>query len=203
MYFFVPNGYGLKKGEGYYQNTWILFNQLSYGLHDYFSLGVGMLPLFLFAGAPTPLWITPKVQFPVVEDKVNMGAGLLAATIIPEGGVIGITYGVVSLGSRDHNLSAGLGWGFSDGGWADVPTFSLSGMTRISVKTFLMTENYFINTGGDNIGIISLGGRTVQRRLAVDYGLIFPLADIGEFIAIPWLGITVPFGNTGGIVPAH
>jgi hypothetical protein len=61
-----------------------------------------------------------------------------------------------------------------------------------------MTENYFINTGGENFGIISLGGRTVQRRLAVDWGLIFPLADIGEFIAVPWLGITVPFGNTGG-----
>ena len=24
-YFFGPNGYGLKKSEGYYENTWILF----------------------------------------------------------------------------------------------------------------------------------------------------------------------------------
>ena len=26
-YFWAPNGYSLKKGEGYYQNVWILFNQ--------------------------------------------------------------------------------------------------------------------------------------------------------------------------------
>ena len=31
-YFYGPNGYGLRKGEAYYQNTWVLFNQLSYGL---------------------------------------------------------------------------------------------------------------------------------------------------------------------------
>ena len=24
-YFFAPNGYGLKKGEGYFQNTWIFY----------------------------------------------------------------------------------------------------------------------------------------------------------------------------------
>jgi hypothetical protein len=31
-YLWSPNGYGLKKGEGYYQNIWVLFNQVSYGV---------------------------------------------------------------------------------------------------------------------------------------------------------------------------
>ena len=38
-YFWAPNGYGLKKGEAYYQNVWIFFNQVSVGVTDNFSLG--------------------------------------------------------------------------------------------------------------------------------------------------------------------
>src|SRR5687767_1809845 len=54
-YFLAPNGYGLKRGEAYYQNVWIFFNQVSVGVTDNFSMGAGMVPLFLFAGAPTPV----------------------------------------------------------------------------------------------------------------------------------------------------
>ena len=41
-YFWSPNGYGLKKGEGYYQNIWVLWNQFAYGATDYFSFGGGI-----------------------------------------------------------------------------------------------------------------------------------------------------------------
>ena len=58
---------------------------------------------------------------------------------------------------------------------------------------YLLTENYYLNIDGEGIGIISLGGRTVQKRLSITYGLILPIADIGAFVAIPWLGIHVPF----------
>jgi len=195
-YFFGPNGYGLKQKQGYYENTWILFNQLSYGFHDYITVGVGMLPLFLLGGSPTPVWITPKVQFPVIKDKINLGAGVLMATVLGEEASFGIAYGVATFGPRDKNFTVGVGYGFSDQGWADVPTFTLSGITRVSRKTLLMTENYYINTGGESVGIISFGGRSVQRKLAISYGLIIPLADIGEFVAIPWLGIAIPFGSS-------
>ncbi len=192
-YFFGPNGYGLEKGKGYYENTWVFFNQVSYGFNDYFTLGVGVMPLFLFGGAPTPVWITPKVQFPVVEDKLNIGAGVLAVAILPEEGMAAVPYGVITYGSRDNNITLGVGYGFSENGWAEIPTFSLSGMKRLSKKTYFMTENYYLNIDGESIGLISLGARTVQKKLAISYGLIFPIADIGSFIAIPWLGINVPF----------
>src|SRR6188474_1353815 len=83
-YFWQPNGYGLKKGEAYYQNVWIFFNQVSYGVTDNFLIGAGMVPAFLFAGAPTPVWITPKFSIPVVKDKLNVGVGGLMGTVIGE-----------------------------------------------------------------------------------------------------------------------
>lgn len=197
-YFFGTNGYGLKQGEGYYQNTWILFNQVNYGFTNYFSMGAGIVPLFLFAGSPTPVFITPKVTLPLVKEKFNLGLGGLFTTVLGEGFSFGLTYGTLSIGSRDHNLAIGAGWTFSnEGGLAERPTIMLSGMTRIGKKGYLLTENYYLGFGGgSSIGIISFGGRSVQKRLAVDYGLILPVgADIGSFIAIPWLGITIPFGN--------
>src|SRR5688500_18456485 len=49
-YLWSPNGFGLKKGEGYYQNIWVLFNHFAVGVSDHFSIGAGIVPLFLFAG---------------------------------------------------------------------------------------------------------------------------------------------------------
>ena len=31
-YFFSPNAYGLKKGEGYYQNVWVMVNSFAVGI---------------------------------------------------------------------------------------------------------------------------------------------------------------------------
>jgi len=194
--FFGPNGYGLKAGEAYYQNTWVFFNQLSYGITDYFSMGGGVMPLFLIAGSPTPVWITPKISVPLIRDKLNLGAGALLSWVIGEDFGFGIGYGALTLGSREKNLTLGAGWAYADGEWADSPTLMLSGMARVSKKTFLITENYLIGLSGSTFGILSAGGRSVQKRLAVDYGLVFPVgAELDTFIAIPWLGIAVPIGN--------
>ena len=194
--FFGPNGYGLGQRDAYYQNTWILFNQLSYGITDYFSMGAGVMPLFLIAGSPTPFWITPKASIPLVKDKLNLGAGALLAWVIGDDYGFGIGYGALTVGGRDKNLTLGAGWAFSGGEWADAPTIMLSGMTRVSKKTYLVTENYLLGLSGSFIVAVSLGGRSVQKKLAVDYGLVLPFGEqIGTFIAVPWLGIAVPFGN--------
>lgn len=195
-YYFMTNAYGLREGEGYYQNTWVLFNQINYGITKNISIGGGLIPLFLFAGAPTPVFITPKVTLPIVKDKFNVAAGAILGYILGESAGFGLTYGAMSLGNRDKNLTLGAGWAFADGTWADKPTFTLSGMTRVGKKAYLLTENYFIAIEDASLAILSFGGRSVQKRLAIDYGLFFPVgAELDTFFAIPWLGIAVPFGN--------
>ena len=161
-YFFMTNGYGLKQGEAYYQNTWIMFNQMSYGITDHITIGAGIVPLFLFAGAPTPAWITPKIAIPLVKDKFNMSVGMILGHIIGEGISFGLGYGDFTLGNRDHNLTIGAGWAFADGDWATSPSLTLSGMTRVGRKTYLLTENYYIGLDDSSAGILSIGGRSVQ-----------------------------------------
>lgn len=196
-YFWAPNGYGLKAGEGYYQNVWVLYNQASFGLSDNFSIGAGMLPLFLFAGTNTPVWIIPKLSIPVVKDKFNLGGGAIAGVVLGEAGSgFGIVYGVSTFGNRDRNLNIGLGYGYAGGRWAKRPLVNLSAMTRTGRKGYLLTDNYFISVGEHLLTIFMFGGRTIIRQNAgIDYGLILPLSsDMESVIAIPWLGLTIPFG---------
>lgn len=195
-YFWQPNGFGLKKGEGYYQNVWILFNQASVGITDNLSIGAGMVPLFLFAGAPTPIWFTPKLSIPISPDKFNLGLGGLLGTVLgePESG-FGVAYGTATIGNRNTNMSVGLGYGYLSGNWADSPMVTLSAMIRTGKRGYILTENYYIGTTEDDALILFFGGRRLIKNSGIDYGLMFPAVTGGSFVAIPWLGLTIPFGR--------
>lgn len=196
-YLWSPNGYGLKKGEGYYQNIWVLWNQFAYGLSDNFSVGGGIIPLFLFGGAPTPVFITSKFSIPVVENKFNLGLGAIVGTVLGEEDTgFGIFYGLSTFGNPNNNVTIGMGYGFAGGEWASSPMLNINGMFRVSSRGYFITENYYINGNDENVVLISIGGRWIIKKAALDYGLVFPIADIGELVAIPWLGFTVPFGKT-------
>ncbi len=198
-YFFSPNGYGLKKNQGYYQNVWVMVSNFAYGLSDNFSVGGGLVPMFLFAGAPTPVWVTAKMSFPVEKNKINVGAGALIGTVLTseEGNHgFGMLFGIATLGSKQKNISLGIGYGYAGGHWANSPLINLNAMIRIGKKGYFITENYFVMIDQDVMAIVSAGGRQLINRVGIDYGLIVPLSSgMDSFIGMPWLGITVPLGS--------
>ena len=196
-YFWSPNGYGLKKGEGYYQNIWVFWNQASVGVTDYFSIGAGIIPLFLFGGASSPVWLVPKFSIPVVKDKFNLGVGALTAVVLGEENIgFGLVYGLGTVGNRNNNLTLGLGYGYASGEWASTPVITLSGMARVGPKGYLVTENFYIGVADDYMLLIMLGGRTVTKKVGIDYGLVIPrTSEMDGFIGFPWLGLTIPFGK--------
>ncbi|MBX2818323.1 MAG: hypothetical protein KTR29_01540 [Rhodothermaceae bacterium] len=198
-YFWAPNGYGLKKGEGYYQNVWVFFNQMSVGVVDNFSIGAGLVPTFLFGAEVTPVWVTPKVSIPVSSEKnnVNLGIGALLGTFVGvKGSNYGVLYGVATIGSQDTNMNLGAGWGYAENDIAEKPTLTFSAMIRTGKRGYFITENYLMDWGGDNgFGIVSFGGRTVGKRLSFDYGLMVPIENGDVHVAIPWIGVAVPMGN--------
>lgn len=195
-YFWAPNGYNLKRGEGYYQNVWVFFNQAVYGITDHFSAGIGTMPLFLLGSSEFPIWLTMKYSLPVVKDKINLGAGVLAGTVTGEGGYAGIFYGISTFGSKDKNLNIGLGWGFIEGEIASTPLVNIGGLIRTGKNGYLITENYLIINSGEMACFSMLGGRRIIKNFGIDFGLGIPWgAGIGSFVALPWLGFTVPFGK--------
>ena len=191
-YFLSPNGFGLRAGEGYYQNVWIFFNQFAFGVSNNFSLGFGLVPTFLFASDEIPVWITPRVSIPLsgAEGIVNLGVSAFAGTVlgVSEGG-FGVLSGSLSVGTRDRNLSIGLGYFYADSEFAEQPAITVSGMFRLGRRGYVMAETFFV----DSESLILVGFRTVGRNLSFDYGLLTAQGSDGVFI--PWLSVSVPFGN--------
>lgn len=194
-HFWSPNGYGLKKGEAYYQNVWILFNQFSVGVTNNFTIGGGLLPGFLFGGAGTPVWITPKFSIPVSKDKFNIGLGGLLGTssLSEKGSGFGILYGMTTFGDRDQNVTLGLGYGYASGKFNSNPTITVSAVVRVSARGYFITENYYLGSGSSGLVLLSFGGRRIVNRTGIDFGLFIPISSsTTTLVAIPWLGITAP-----------
>jgi len=194
-YFFSPNAIGLKKGRGYYQNTWVFFNNVNYGITNNFSIGGGMIPLFLFGTSETPVWLLPKVSIPIKKDSFYLGGGAMIGGVIgTDTEPLGILYGSATFGDLDRNLSVSLGYGYAGSEISDTPVINISGMTRISRTFYLLSENYVV-PGADSGVVVSFGGRWTSENVAVDFGLFRPLEDADGLIGIPWLGVTIPFGR--------
>ncbi|MEE4175913.1 MAG: hypothetical protein V2I46_00240 [Bacteroides sp.] len=193
-YFWAPNGYGLEKGESYYQNILVLYNQATFGLTNNFSLSAGMIPLFLFRAGITPVWVVPKFSIPLEKDKINLGAGAFVGALLGEQQSFGILFGALTLGSRDKNISFSMGWGYAGSDWANAPLINVGVLLRAGPKGYFISENYFIPLGGSTGVILSAGGRSIIRNVGLDYGLFVPIAD-GEIFGIPFLGVSIPFGK--------
>ena len=197
-HFWGPSSFGLRKGEGYYQNSWIFFNQLSYGFSNHFTLGVGIIPLFIFGGGiETPAWITPKFNFEYKNGKGAYGAGTIVFGVLGASSEFaGILYGTNTFGNRDKQLTLGLGYVYSsNGGITSTPTVSLSAIVRTSKKWAFLTENYLLAVGdSDSFGFISGGARYMGKKLAIDFGGFIPVTSgLERLFVLPWLGITAPF----------
>lgn len=199
-YLFSTSAIGLKKGEGYYQNVWIFFNNVNYGFSNNISMGAGLIPTFLFGGA-TPVWLLPKVSVPIAKDNIHLAAGGMFGGVVGDGESfgIGLAYGAITVGNLDQNLTFAVGFGYGDGQWSDIPLFNINGMIRLTRTIYLISENYIISAGGETAGFLSGAVRWAPENLALDFGLFRPYI-VGEnidggFIGIPWLGATIPFGN--------
>ncbi len=209
-YFFGPSAIPLKKGDKNYQNAYFLLNSIQIGLNDHLSVGGGVL-------VPFALFLTPKIGYKVAP-KLHMGGGVLFATSLIRdlNFGVGALYGSMTYGTNEHNVTVNLGLGAvkentglgsSDYTWkfANKPMLTLSGMTRISNRVMLMTENWIFNvttviyddgTGGfvnrvsNYEGIFSGGVRILGRKSAFDAGFLTPT---GAQAAIPYLAYNIRF----------
>jgi hypothetical protein len=193
-YFYGPSAIGLKKGEGYYQNTYLVLNSFNVGITDNISIGGGLELISTFAGKDPLFFITPKVSFKVAE-KFHAGGGVLYARIPGDFGPLGTVFATGTYGTTDNNITGSLGWGFVDSEFSERPIITLSGMTRISKRAALVTENWLIPTDG-YYGLFSYGVRFFGEKIAVDLAFINN-RDIAEaiMIGIPYVSFTVKFGK--------
>lgn len=136
-YLFAPSAIPLRKGEGYYQNIFLLMNGFNYGITDHVSIGGGVIVPFAFYG-------NLKLGYKVAKN-VHVAAGAFGcATFLGFKYGIGCGFGSITLGNRWTNATLTAGMGVtSEGNFTRRPMINLSGMARITDNISLVTENYF------------------------------------------------------------
>ena len=207
-YLFAPSAFNLKQGDGYYQNTYLFINSFNYGIPDNFSMGIGFEFFSTFASIDNDVFdpiyfLTPKYSMQVSEN-VRVGVGVLYGKITDDIGGFGVGYGLVTYGNPEHNATLGLGFGFFDGEFSSDPVITLSGMTRISRRISLVTENWFFPADVYR-GIITYGIRFFGESMSVDLALLnndelsktfpigIPKSTYGIPIGIPYVDFVVKF----------
>jgi len=73
-------------------------------------------------------------------------------------------------------------------------------MIRTGARGYFLTENYYINSAGEGyVLLLSAGYRWVIKKAGLDFGLFMPYeSSLSDVFLIPWVGITIPFGNVPG-----
>jgi hypothetical protein len=190
-YFFGASGIPIDEGEGYYQNIYVLFNFVNYGVSKHFSIGGGFE--FMSTVMGEPVWfLTPKFGFKLKEN-VHLGTGLLIGGLSNEGSFT-LAYSSLTLGSTESNFTFGLGYGIADGEFTEYPVIMIAGTHRLSNHIALISENYIIPHGGnDNTAFGIQGIRILARDNAFDIGaIISPLSD-SSLPALPYVGYSRSF----------
>ncbi len=199
-YFVNPSGYNLNKGQAYYENIGIFFNSVTFGVSDNFSISFGgEIASLLFASRFPVLYISPKFSVPFGNEQGAFGVGATFFTAPEEEFIgFGVIQAAITGGSRNNNISAGAGIGFSteDGFTDSVIPFSLSGMTRLSKKISLVSDNFFVayDDFSDSFGFLSIGLRIHFKRpgAAFNASLWRPTEGLDELIALPFVSATIP-----------
>jgi hypothetical protein len=122
---------------------------------------------------------------------------MIATVIGEDAGFAGLLYGTATIGSRDKNVSFGLAYGFAGDELMNTPVINISTLLRYSRSGYFISENYILPVDDGMAVILSLGGRSIIRNIGLDYSLWIPAGqDVGEFWAIPFLGVTVPLSKS-------
>ena len=177
--FFAPKARTLKKGTGYFSVYYLFFPGFSLGISDRFTLGGGFSIFPNVAVNEQLFFIAPKIG--LIQDRTfQFSTGALLVRVPDGDEVVGILYGVVTLGEPESSATLGLGYGFADGELADRPMVMVGGEQRMSRHTALVTENWII-PGSEN-PVVSGGLRFFGRRLSVDFAVVTTLEDNPVFL---------------------
>ena len=173
--FLGPTGRSLGRGDSYIAIDSLFLPMFQVGVTDRFSFGVGK-PFYVFTKA---VWVTPKIQV-YRSAKTAASVGLLH-TFGTIGDIGGAAYGVVTRGSSDNSVTAGVGWIYEDsrddGPREGTPFLLIGGERRVGRRTKVVTESYVFRDGA----IVSVGGRLITRTFSFEAGVLTPVGADGLY----------------------
>ncbi len=162
---FGPTARTLKQGDGYFYDLWIFFPGIAYAITDNIMIsgGASLIPEV----DNQMYYIMPKIGF-TASEKLDVAASLIVFRLMDQSLIIGL--GNATYGTDDHSITAGLGFASTDDEMAEEPAGTIGGEYRLSRRTALVGESWFLPGSVDQGAITLLGIRFFGDNMAVDLG---------------------------------
>jgi hypothetical protein len=191
--FFSPTARSIPQGEGYFGVYELFFPFVSYGVTDRFTVSAGTPIVPDYIGQI--FYVAPKYEA-IRLPRASVAVGVLALFAPEEelDGSAGLIYGVGTFGDLDNALTVGATVPFiatsDDSDIGNDPVFMLGGESRISRRTKLLSENYFVPDEG---ALISGGLRFFGERLSADFGIGAALGGGENSCCVPLVNFVYSF----------
>ncbi|MCC5907337.1 MAG: hypothetical protein JJU13_14085 [Balneolaceae bacterium] len=189
--FFSPTARPLKKGDGYYQNIYVFFNNFAYAATDNIAVTAGFTLLPTVRLTEQLYFLTGKFGMEVSPNNyLGGGLGLATAGGADEGLVIG--YANYTRSFHRASLTGGVaGFTLSDSD-AGTYAFYFGGDYRVSQRVALVTENFIFPESPDPFGI-SYGVRLMGQRMSFDLAYFQPGLGSDVGFGIPYVDVVINF----------
>ncbi|PKK83875.1 MAG: hypothetical protein CVT49_06385 [candidate division Zixibacteria bacterium HGW-Zixibacteria-1] len=195
--FLSPTGRMLRKGEGYFNDIYIFFPSVAYGITDNITMGAGITIIPGIDIDKQIMYFTPKIGVAAVENFSLAVSGLIFR--IPkaydwdndDAMAVGIIFGTGTYGTPDKSISFGLGYGFVDDELADKPAVMVGGEYRFARRAAFVSENW-VFPGTDN-PLISYGVRLFGEQMSIDLGFFNTFGEDMPAIGFPIIDFVYNF----------
>jgi len=193
---FIGNtGRMLKKGDGYFADSYLLFPSVAYGITNNISIGGGMSLIPGLDPDKQIFYFSPRIGVTATK-KLNLAVGALVIKV-PNWGddddspLVGVVNATATYGSTNSSVTLALGYGFVDDEFASRPMVLIGGEHRISRRIALVSENWLLPSIDEPL--ISYGMRFFGEKISVDLALLNVLSDQMIFPGFPYVDFVFNF----------
>jgi hypothetical protein len=188
----------LKKGDGYFADSYLFFPSIAYGISNNITIGGGMSLIPGVDPDKQLFYFTPKIGLTAIKN-LNFATGALIIKIPDfdddddddETPLVGVLNFVGTYGTANSSFTLGLGYGFADDEFADKPMVLIGGEHRIARRLALVTENWLLP--GVDEPLISYGMRFFGEKISVDLAFLNVLSNDMIFPGIPYVDFVFNF----------
>ena len=194
-----PTAFALKKGEHYYQNLYLIWNEFHFGVTDKLSFGMSFEIASLLFGETLPVFSLSSKYSEPINDKLYVGVGVWTTFAYDfddyEG--LGVIYGLVSYGTEYNNVTIGMGHGNYFGRWSGIPQINFGFNSRLGKRAGISGELWLFEADqNEAFSFFSLSFKFIGKNSVLDLGLVTDsnFRSDGDFL-IPMGSLTIPFGK--------
>lgn len=141
-----PTAYSVDAGRLYYRNVLLFYNEFTYGITPYWSIGTSLVPVMWFfeGNGPGAITFQSKVSFPI-GSVVRIGGNVVYQPSrnyeLLKPNATWDLQAMASLGDSQRNITIGYGRSSTNIKEARQPYFTVSALLKLSSGVSFITDN--------------------------------------------------------------